>query len=486
MAPLLRRARVLAGRVLLARRLRRALPAEVGELLRALCGVGVSAALVGGAVRDLLGGIKPKDWDIAAGAPMEVLRRLLPDGREMGGGQTLLVVRGGEPYELTPYRGEGLEADLALRDFTVNGMALLVGRWSRGGRPGEVRLFDPQGGVRDLAAGVLRACGEPGLSGYDRARARLAEDPIRALRAVRIAAALGLEMEPGLVRALREVGQGGLRLGLEATSPDGGGPADGRAVAAERIGAELERLLMTDRPSWGLERLRELGLLDSVAPELLEMVGVEQNQFHAYPVWEHALLALALTPPDPVLRWAALLHDVGKPRTVSVDQSGQRHFYGHERVGAGMADALLERLRVSGETRRRVVHLIRFHMDLHLDGEVGDPAIRRMIRRVGAENLGDLLQLRRADRLASGMRTGDLSLETVALVQRIESVLAAEGAVKVSDLAVDGHDVTAAFGRPPGPYVGQVLEQLLDEVTEEPSRNRRDYLLDRLAELSKL
>lgn len=457
-------------------------------MLRRLAGADVSAALVGGAVRDLLWGVRPKDWDIAVAAPMEVLLRLFPDGKEMGGGrggQTLLVVRGGEPYELTPLRAGSLEADLALRDFTVNGMALLVGRWGGGVGPEAVRLVDPQGGVRDLAAGVLRACGEQGEPAYSRARARLAEDPVRALRAVRIAAALGLEMEPGLVRALREVGQEGLGLGPE---PGGGRAAagPGRAVAAERVGAELERLLITPRPAWGLERLRGLGLLASVAPELLEMVGVEQNQFHAYPVWEHALMALALTPPDPVLRWAALLHDVGKPRTVSVDEAGQRHFYGHERVGAEMADALLERLRVSGETRRRAVHLIRFHMDLHLDGEVGDPAIRRMIRRVGAENLGDLLQLRRADRLASGKRSGDLSLETVALVQRIEAVLAAEAALKVSDLAVDGHDVTAAFGRPPGPYVGQVLEQLLDEVTEEPARNRRDYLLKRLAELSKL
>lgn len=500
MVPLVRWLRVAAGRVLLTRRLRRALPAEVGELMRSLAGAGLSAALVGGAVRDLLLGRKPKDWDIAAGTGMEELQHLFPDGKPMGGGQTLLVVRGGQPYELTPFRGAALAEDLAHRDFTVNGMALVIGRWDGAGRPHSVRLIDPQGGAGDLAAGVLQACGErrgliraagpgrvDGDQGYVWARERLAEDPLRALRAVRIAAALGLEMEPGLIRALGEVGRGGLRL--PADSVDGRGTADpdgGRGVAAERIGAELERLLVSGRPAWGMERLRELGLLGPVAPELLEMVGVEQNEFHAFPVWEHAMLALALTPPDPVLRWAALLHDVGKPRTVSADGEGRRHFYGHEHVGAEMAEALLERLRLPGEMRRRVVHLVRYHMDLHLDGEVGDGAIRRMIRRVGLESLGDLLQLRRADRLASGKRSGDLSAETVALVQQIESVLAAEAALKVTDLAVDGRDVLAAFGRPPGPYVGEVLERLLDEVIDQPCRNRRDGLLARLAELSKL
>ncbi|WP_374713275.1 CCA tRNA nucleotidyltransferase [Symbiobacterium terraclitae] len=432
-------------------RLRRAMPPAGRALLAALAGAGHEAALVGGAVRDLLLAQAPKDWDlVTSAAPGEILR-LFPDGRLIGAARatgTVLVARDGVVYEITPYRGEDLEADLARRDFTIDAMALTAAG----------RLIDPLGGRRDLAAGRLRACGRP--------EDRLREDPLRALRAVRLAAQFDLEIEPGLAAAIARAAP--LLAG----------------VAPERIGAEFARLLVTDRPAWGMQRLRELGLLAQFAPELLEMVGVEQNQYHAFPVWEHSLMALALVPPVLHLRLAALLHDVAKPRCLSVDEDGGRHFYRHELVGAEMADELLRRLRFDNETRSRAVHLVRFHMDLHLDGPATDAALRRMVRRIGLEHLDDLVQLRRADRLASGKREGDLGPETMALLDGIRRVLAADAALKVTDLAVDGHDVMAAFGRGPGPYVGQVLEALLEEVLERPERNRRDVLLRRLAELA--
>jgi len=149
-----------------------------------------------------------------------------------------------------------------------------------------------------------------------------------------------------------------------------------------------------------------------------------------------------------------------------------------------MVDSLLARLRFPGEVRRSVVHLVRYHMDLHLDGPVTDGALRRMIRRIGVGHMGDLVELRRADRLASGMREGDLSTDTVFVLQQIERVLAADAALKVTDLAVNGDDVVAAFAMPPGPYVGAVLQRLLDEVLEDPARNSRTALLARLVELS--
>jgi putative nucleotidyltransferase with HDIG domain len=448
-----RRLRLWVGRLALPRRLERSLPAPALHLLGALADSGYEAGLVGGCVRDLLMGAAPKDWDLVTSAPPEAILALFPDGRVMGsarGGNTVLVPREGKPYEITPYRGTSLGEDLARRDFTINAMALGV----------DATLHDPYGGQRDLAQGVIRACGSPAD--------RLAEDPLRMLRAVRFAAQFTFTLESSLAATIRE----------RAESLTG--------VAPERIAGEFSRLLVTGRPAWGMERLRELGLLEPFAPELLHMVGVEQNQYHAFPVWEHSLMALALIQPELHLRLAALLHDLGKPQTVSEDGAGNRHFYRHEQVGAEMAEALLERLRIDLATRQKVVHLVRYHMDLHFDLPVGDSAIRRMISRIGLAHMHDLIQLRRADRLASGMRKGDLSPETVALLAQVERVLAGDAALKVTDLAVTGTDVVRIFGRLPGPYVGEVLARLLDEVLEEPARNDRQWLLDRLAALSKL
>jgi len=446
------RLRTFTGRLLLPFRFRRQLPEAAREILTRLTDAGHQAVLVGGCVRDLLLGRRPKDWDIATDLDVEGLRHLFPQGKVMGTdrkGVTLLIPRDGAAYEVTPFRGPTLAEDLSRRDFTINAMALLP----------DGRLYDPMGGTKDLAAGVLRACGDPGE--------RIREDPLRMLRAVRLAAELSLSLEPSLAEALR----------MHAPTL--------AEVAPERIGAEFCRLMVTDRPAWGMERLRETGLLAVFAPELLEMVGVEQNQFHAYPVWEHCLLALALVPPELHLRLAALLHDVGKPRTVSVDEQGNRHFYRHEQVGAVMADELLTRLRVEAKVRERVVRLVRLHMDLHLEEGMGDAAIRRMINRIGLDLLPDLVQLRRADRLASGTRQGELGPDTIYLLRQVERILKEDAALKVTDLAVNGHDVVRVFGRPPGPYVGQVLQRLLEEVLEDPSRNRREWLLMRLEELAR-
>lgn len=446
-----RRLKLWTGRFMLARRLERALPPDALTILGTLADAGHEAGLVGGCVRDLLLGLEPKDWDMVTSAQPEQVLALFPEGKVMGagrGGFTVLIPRGGKPYEVTPYRGASLGEDLARRDFTINAMALGL----------DCTLHDPLGGQADLARGVVRACLDPG--------ARLDEDPLRMMRAVRFAAQFGFELEPGLAAAIAE------RAGALS------------GVAPERIGMEFGRLLTTAKPAWGMERLRELGLLAAFAPELLEMVGVEQNQYHAFPVWEHCLMALALVENRLDLRLAALLHDMGKPRTLSVDEAGGRHFYRHELVGAEMADELLQRLRFDSETRQKVVHLIRYHMDMHFDVRVADAAIRRMIARIGLEHMNDLIQVRRADRLASGKREGDLSPETIALLQQVERVMAADAALKVTDLAVNGADVMHVFGRPPGPWVGEVLKQLLDEVVEEPARNDRALLLARLAELS--
>lgn len=484
-----RRLRLWAGRLALPARMTRAMPLAAREIGWRLAEAGHEAGFVGGVVRDLLLGLEPKDWDLTTSASLEEIQALFPEGRAMGrarvgaevGGQTVLVPRVGRPYEVTPYRGEGLVGDLARRDFTFNAMALGL----------DGRLIDPFGGQRDLASGLVRTPGDP--------RERIAEDPLRMLRAVRFAAQPDFRLDPRLEAAIRE-----------------GAPLLQR-VTVERIGQEWAKILLSGRPARAMEQLRKLGLLQQFIPELLESVGVEQNEYHRWPVWEHLLIALEQVELGPetaegqrataegqqaaaaaqrsaadpsrrllILRLAALLHDIGKPRSLSVGEDGRRHFYRHELIGAEMVDQILTRLRFETDLRTKVVHLVRYHMDLHFDTPPSDAALRRMLRRIGPEHMNDLIQLRRADRIASGTRPGDLGEETIAILQALERVLAGDAALKIKDLAVNGRDVMQALNIMRGPAVGEALESLLQEVLEEPARNNREWLIGRLAEWRKV
>lgn len=426
------------------------MPPAVAGILAALEREGQEAVLVGGALRDLLLGRPVKDWDVATSATPNQTASLFPRHHRLGNRHELiLVIADGLPVEVSPFRTEppDLLGDLAHRDFTVDAMA-----WSaaRG-------LVDTQGGRLDLFLGLIRACGEPS--------ARLCEDPVRGLRAVRLATELGFRVEPATWAAVC------------AAAPDLGG------VAAERIRAELERVLLSPRPAWGLELMRRAGQLAVFFPELLEGVGCRQNQYHRYDVWSHSLLACQNTPPGLVLRLAGLLHDVAKPRCVSADERG-RHFYNHEVVGAELAGAMLRRLRFDRQTVERVSHLVRYHMDLHFDPHQTNQSIRRMVRRIGPQHLEDLIWLRRADRLASGTKRGDLDPGTVALLDRIRRLAEEDQEVHIRDLALRGRDVLVRLGREPGPWLGHLLQELRDEVAEGALVNDRQALMARAVDLA--
>ncbi len=419
---------------------------------------GHDAWLVGGGVRDLLLGRTPSDWDVATSAEpdqaMALWPHAVPTGMRHG---TVTVHEGGEPIELTTYRLEGpytdgrrpdwvrfeanLEEDLRRRDFTVNAMAL---------DPGSDTLVCVDGALEDLEHRVLRTVGSPAE--------RFGEDALRLMRAARFAATLEFALDPQTEAAMAP---------LAATL---------EAVAAERIRDELLKLLGAPRPSVGLEILRRTGLLGHVLPELLEGVGVSQNRYHAYPVYEHTLHAVDAAPADqPRVRLAALLHDVGKPRTRR-EVDGEGTFHRHEVVGARMADEVLDRLRFSGKERRHVVHLVREHM-FHYTPEWTDGAVRRFLARVGRESLPDLFTLRRADRVAAGMGK-DPSVGLDELQQRIEAVIARDDAVSIADLAVDGRALMEGLGVGPGPQLGRLLGRLLDRVIEDPGLNTRERLLE--------
>lgn len=435
-------------------------PADVLGLCARLRGKGKRAWIVGGCVRDLVRGVSVNDWDVATDAhPEEVMRifpHVVPTGIDHG---TVTVVVRKVPYEVTTLRGEttysdgrrpdsvcfvdDISADLARRDFTMNAIAI---------DPVEGTLIDPFAGLLDLDARVLRAVGDPVQ--------RFSEDGLRPLRAARFAATLECEIEPATLAAIEPT------LGTY------------KKVSAERIRDEWVKTMKAARPSRAFEVMRTTGMLAVTAPEMLESVGCEQNRFHAYDVWGHAMACLDACAGDPALRIAALLHDVGKPRTRAFsDKTNDWTFYDHERVGADMAWPLLTRLRFSNEERERIAHLVRNHLVCYSD-DWSDAAVRRFIRRIGRERLDDLYALNRADVLGKGKdATSDLeALEK--LKGRVTAVLAAGDALGVKDLAVNGHDLMRELGMKPSRELGVVLEWLLERVLEDPKRNERGALLE--------
>ncbi len=335
-----------------------------------------------------------------------------------------------------------LADDLARRDFRMN----MIARALPGGE-----LVDPYGGIADIRAGLIDIL----------TPATFEEDPLRMLRAAQFAARFGYAPTPATIAAMRAAAP------LVAT------------VAPERIHDELEKLFaLAPRPSVGLRLLAETGVLAQFWPELLEGVGVEQNEWHAYDVWEHNLATVDATPPgDVTLRLAALLHDVGKPRT----KDGP-HFYRHEQIGAEMAVEMLRRLRFANETVEAVEHLVRQHMYVQ-DPELSDAAIRRFIRRIGLPRLERQFAVRHADIAGSGLPKRDDTNER--FEARVWEEVERKPPFSVADLAISGDDVIKAMVyakfAPPGfrgdTRVGAALQWLFEQVTERPERNERQVLL---------
>jgi len=434
----------------------RVIPEYVQDVLDRLDNEGYDAFIVGGCVRDLFLGRSPKDWDVATNAKPEAVtkafERTVPTGVEHG---TVTVLVKQQAIEVTTYRVEGeytdhrrpdsvdftadIHQDLARRDLTINAMALNK----------QGALIDFFDGLSDIKKKLLRAVGDP--------LERFEEDALRMLRVVRFAAELGFSIDTRTFKAAEELA-----------------PLIER-ISWERIRDELTKALMSPRPSYAAELMRETGLLKYIIPELIEGVGCDQNKHHKYTVWEHNLIALENAQPNLGLRLAALLHDVAKPRCLT-EVDGERHFFDHEHEGARMARVILKRLRYPKSVIDRVTHLIRYHMALHYDPSMKDSAIRRLISRVGLSHMPDLLELRRVDRLASGMKKGPVSKGTLKLLNRIDRVIAADAAFSVKDLAVDGNDVMEIAGIAPSPEVGKILSWLLEEVLEDPNLNTRPCL----------
>lgn len=441
-------------------------PASVRAVMARLWSHGHAAYVVGGPVRDALLGRPPIDWDMATDARPDRLLAIFPGAVYENQFGTVAIREHDVIHEVTTFRsdhdyadfrrphrvefGDDVRLDLARRDFTVNAIA-----WgaeaptadraaSAESRPAAPAIVDPFRGLVDLERRVLRAVGEPA--------ARFREDALRMVRAVRLAAVLDFRIDPGTLEGIRENAE------LAAH------------VSGERVAAELGKLLGAPRPSIGLRLLADTGLLDVLFPELAAQRGIPQNKIEGEDLWDHTVRAVDAAPAaEPIVRLAALLHDVGKPATLD-----DGPFRGHEVVGAEMAREILGRLHLPKAVTDRVVHLVRNHMFTY-EPSWGDAGVRRFLQRVGSDAIDELFALREADNAGSGLPADAHGLAE--LRQRIAGEVAAAAVLDLSGLAVDGHDLMTELGIPQGPHLGRILDELLDRVIAEPRLNDRATLL---------
>ncbi len=430
------------------------IPEFVVSILERLHSSDYEAYIVGGAVRDMCLQKDPTDWDVATSAPPEKIKSIFGDVRNFSlKHETVTLVDSAEHHEVSTYRGsknfgQTIEEDLGHRDFTINAMAYDHHR---------DEIVDPYGGAEDILKKWVRAVGEP--------RERFREDPLRLLRAVRLATELSFRIEPKTLETLSE-------MALQLAS-----------VAQERIREELMKVLMSQRPSMGFNLMKRTGLLQQVLPELLEGYRKKQNAYHRYTIYRHIMETVDGVEPDPVLRLTALLHDIAKPR-VRQKIRGEYRFLGHEEASAQLAREIMERLRFSNETIGQVTNLVAHHMIQYHSGW-SDGAVRRLIRRVGSENVNHLLSFRRADTLAHG-RNGQKMELLSELEKRIGALSKGPLATKTRDLAIDGKRVMGVLDLSQGPEVGRILHTLMEKVMDRPELNTEERLMAILEEMIKV
>ena len=434
------------------------LPGAVRHIIETIEQAGFEAYAVGGCVRDSILGRIPDDWDITTSAKPEDIKRIFRHTVDTGiqhGTVTVLINK--ECYEVTTYRIDGeyedsrhpkeviftplLAEDLKRRDFTINAMAYNE-------KKGLIDLF---GGREDIKAGIIRCVGNP--------MERFGEDALRIMRAVRFSAQLGYQIEVDTETAIKE---------LAHTL---------QHISVERIQVELVKLLLSNNPGYVL-KLYELGLTKVFFPEFDAMMNTPQyNPHHLYSVGVHTVKALELSKSDKIVRFAILLHDVGKTATRSTDETGIDHFSGHSNLGSEMARKILKRLRFDNDTIDRVSLLVQYHD--YGNAVSATPAFtRRLIHRVKLENFQSLLEIKRVDVLAQSELDRDKKLEKLASLNRAYQEVLEKGlCVSLKELAVSGSDLIQA-GMKPGQELGKVLKLLLNEVLEEPTLNKKETLIE--------
>lgn len=436
------------------------LPQEVQYCITSLEAAGFHAYAVGGCVRDSLLGLIPADYDLCTDATPEEISRVFTSHQLLHHGEkhgTVGVVLGNQVFEITTFRTEGgyedarhpgwvsfvknVEDDLARRDFTINAMAYHP-------RQG---LVDPFGGQQDLHNKILRTVGAP--------EERFREDALRILRGARFSARFHLTPESATMEAM-------VRLAPILDN-----------IARERVFEELCKLLL----SATAEDLHCFTpLLCQVIPELESTVGFQQHSpHHRYDVFTHTAHVVEAVPKQLGLRWAALLHDVGKPASFTQDENGRGHFKGHAKVSEELADRILLRLKAPTALRQQVTELISQHMTkLEPDRKL----LRRRLGKLGQERLQQLLTLQEADMGSKGTGKLEDMAQFAVLQNMIQEILAEDACFSIKDLAVSGWDLQQ-IGIAPGPDMGRCLSWLLGQVQDEVLPNDRTVLLRTVKEL---
>lgn len=429
------------------------IPEKVKFIIDELQKKGYEAYAVGGCVRDALLGRTPNDWDITTSALPEAIiscfSHTIPTGIKHG---TVTVMIEKEPFEVTTYRIDGeysdnrhpdnvtftsnLKEDLSRRDFTINAMAY-------NGISGITDLF---GGMDDLKKGIVRTVGSP--------NERFNEDALRMIRAIRFSCQLGFQIDKPTFDSIR--------LNCELI----------KNVSIERIRDEFSKILLSEHPSKGIENLRTAGLLQYFMPEILPMVGFDQkNPHHDKDVYYHTLSVVDNTEPDLILRLSALLHDIAKPLTFTMDDKGTGHFYEHNVKGVEISEYILKRLRYDNLTIKKVSSLVFDHMSRY--SNLKDSAVKRIITRVGIENLDDLFRLQIADIKGSAPPYDYSGIDY--LKNRCEQILEQKQPLSVKDIALNGEDIMK-LGYKPGRLIGETLNYLLEKVLESPELNNKETL----------
>ncbi len=419
------------------------IPEPVHFLINKLEQADHRAFVVGGAIRDIYLKRPVTDWDLATSASARTIQNIFRNTPQYTlGHTTVAIIIKGRSYEITPLRGQtnSLDEDLKKRDLTINAMAL---------DPGTGQIFDPYNGRGDLRNKIIRAVQNP--------RDRFREDPLRLLRVIRFAAQLNFKIHEKTFSAISTSAP------LLST------------VVPERIRGELLKILMVKKPSNNFNTLARTGLLKTFMPELLEGHLKRQNQYHRYTILKHTLKTVDYVKTDPLLRVTALLHDIAKPR-IRKKIEGTWRFHGHEKASALLAEEIMKRLKFSDKMIQDVTHLIKNHL-IGYNSEWSDAAVRRLIKRVGTDFIGDLVVFRKADILAHGKDSGNQDLLSQ-LEGRIQAQLSSSPPIHVSDLAIDGKTVMSSTGLPPGPAVGKILNELCSIVLEHPQWNRKEKLLE--------
>ena len=472
------------------------IPEYIESIIEKMEKAGYEAYIVGGCVRDLLRSVEPKDWDITTNAKPEEILKIFPDGKyENVFGtvvvpveqiiddrrqktddrkQTTEVIAKKINVEITTYRSEqgysdrrhpdeivfedNLEKDLSRRDFTVNAIAIKLKVYKvESYKVDDYEIIDLFGGEKDIKKRIIRAVGEP----IDRFK----EDALRMMRAIRLACELNFSIELKTERAIKKIA-GGIKF-----------------IANERIKDELIKILKSGKAYEGIMFLHQNKLLQYIMPELERGVGVGQCKHHIHSVFKHCVLSLKFCPSDDWrVRFAALMHDIAKPQTKKYI-GGDATFYNHDIVGAKVAKKIMRRMKFSNEDIDKVTTLIRNHMFYYNVDEVTASSVRRLIKKVGEENLKDLIDLRIADRLGSGVpKAKPYKLRHLEYMMK----KVREDPLSVKMLKINGDELMKMLKLKPGIKIGAILDVLLSEVIEDPALNNRKYLEKRSIEMNKL